>query len=412
MRRPRRAASRSTQARSVPLRRLRQHAHAACTSRLRSSRGPAFVMCPRCRRSAELSSRGTKPERRADLPAPGEPRARHRRTRETSAPRRARRPAPSATARTTGSAGGVLLQPRIDRRDLARQRRRPSAAAAPASRPAPAAAPAARAAPAPCSALPAGEPIALLPQQRAQQRNRPACASAPTAADCAAPGAAPAAPRDADASRRYQPRRFASANAATSRRSVFTLRRTLAIHRREIRIGHDHRRAPPPPAPAPPTHSPSPSRAGFASAPSPANTADQSLARSSRRAARAAPRPSASMIRIWLYRMCRSMAPYTMAGCSFLSALFPQGDTPVCGAQATTRGSSQPLHLISVCERLRLALIAEHAREPDELDELLRLPRQVVERRTRPDHLTPAELVRSGNALTSRDFDGPSKRTS
>ena len=57
-RRPRRSATRSTQARNVPLRVLRQQAQPACTSRLRSSRGPAFVMWPRWRRAAELSSRG------------------------------------------------------------------------------------------------------------------------------------------------------------------------------------------------------------------------------------------------------------------------------------------------------------------------------------------------------------------
>ena len=54
-------ARRATQALSVPLLGWRQQTHAACISRLRSSRGPAFVMCPRCRRSAELSSRGTRP---------------------------------------------------------------------------------------------------------------------------------------------------------------------------------------------------------------------------------------------------------------------------------------------------------------------------------------------------------------
>ncbi len=46
---------------------LRQQAHAACTADCAARAGPAFVMCPRWRRSAELSSRGTKPDRGTDL---------------------------------------------------------------------------------------------------------------------------------------------------------------------------------------------------------------------------------------------------------------------------------------------------------------------------------------------------------
>ena len=69
MRRPRRAARRSAQARNVPLPLLFQQAHAAWISRLRSSPDPALVMWPRWRRSAELSSRGTSPRNALTWPA-------------------------------------------------------------------------------------------------------------------------------------------------------------------------------------------------------------------------------------------------------------------------------------------------------------------------------------------------------
>ena len=204
---------------------------------------------------------------------------------------------------------------------------------------------------------PRRQPIARLPQQRAHQRR---CVPVRIATSCRrlrSICAAPAAPPTRRCVARYQPRRFASASAATSRRSVFTCRAQLAIHRRVIRIRDDHRRGPPPRAPAPPTRSPSPSRAESASArarrtPPPSARALVTHALLAHHRARPRRRSESGYT-----AGARSMAPYTMAGCSFLSALFPQGDTPVCGAQATTLGSSQPLHLISVCELRSLRIL-------------------------------------------------------
>ena len=103
----RRRGARPTRA-SVPLPVLRQHAHAAWTSRLRSSRGPALVMCPRCRRSAELSSRGTSPIAALTWPRVAKPRhvidKRAERQRDHRAdPRHRLQP------RTTGSACAMRL---------------------------------------------------------------------------------------------------------------------------------------------------------------------------------------------------------------------------------------------------------------------------------------------------------------
>ena len=63
MRRPRRAANACAHARSSAPTALRprQIVQLACTNKARRSDGPAFVMCPFRRRSAELSSDGTRP---------------------------------------------------------------------------------------------------------------------------------------------------------------------------------------------------------------------------------------------------------------------------------------------------------------------------------------------------------------
>ena len=63
IRRPRRAASACAHVRNAAPAGLRprQMPQLACTSSARNSPGPTFVMAPRWRRSAELSSDGTKP---------------------------------------------------------------------------------------------------------------------------------------------------------------------------------------------------------------------------------------------------------------------------------------------------------------------------------------------------------------
>ncbi len=180
-------------------------------------------MCPRWRRSAELSSRGTSPIAALTWPA-DEKRA----TSSTNA-----RNVSATTGPTPGTrlqplhdriGVGLRLQPGIQRGDLGRQRRdrpaergdrrrqhRPAGPAAPAG-----------AARARCCPRPADSPIAGVTTGSAQSSRS---ASAPAAGDSAAPAAAPAARADTRCVARYQPRRFASASAATSRRSVLTLRR-------------------------------------------------------------------------------------------------------------------------------------------------------------------------------------------
>ena len=143
---------------------------------------------------------------------------------------------------------------------------------------------------------------------------------------------------------RYQPRRFASASAATSRRSVLICRRT----RRTSARNSDRRR--PPRGPRlqrlrhPLTLRAASSRIRSGAGP---GTPPSGVSRSSPRAARARPRPSASTRRIWLVRAVQIDGTILHGWLLLLSALFPQGVTPFV-ERKLPRGSSQPLHLISV----------------------------------------------------------------
>ena len=83
IRRPRRAASACTHVRNAAPAGLRprQMPQLACTSSARNSPGPTLVIDPRWRRSAELSSDGTKPEkgaRPAGIPTEARWRVEHR----------------------------------------------------------------------------------------------------------------------------------------------------------------------------------------------------------------------------------------------------------------------------------------------------------------------------------------------
>ena len=297
---PRAQASRSAD--------CRQHTHAACTNRLRSSRGPAFVMCPRCRRSAELSSRGTSPIAALTWPASANRSASSTNARNVSA---TIGPTPGhrlQAAATTGSPRRASPAARPSRRSPWSASRSAARNGASVSASAAGSASARQPRAARVSAAAARQPIArLAAATRAAdvivpdrictscRRLRSICRVARCAADDAMRRAIPPAAIRLRQRRHIPPIRFHLAPAA---------RHTSARNSDRRRSP----RGPRPRAPAPPTRSPSPSRAASASARDPRTPS--SIARaSSAPAARAAPRPSSSTIRIWLYRMCRSMAP-------------------------------------------------------------------------------------------------------
>ncbi len=247
--------------------------------------GPAFVMWPRCRRSAELSSRGTSPiaaltwpadAKRADVIDKRPERQRHHRPH----PRHALQPLhdrirvapcvcqPRIHARRSPSLSVVDHPPqRRDRlRQVGRQRQPRQPRAARARRcPAPADSPLCRSSARTSDnrAAPHLHQLPPAPQhlpQRALRRRHPMRRPIP------------AAPIGFRQRRHIAPIRF-------------DLAPDLAIHRRVIRDRPRSPRGPPPRAPAPPTHSPSPSPATSASARARSNAATKRSARRQRPAA-------------------------------------------------------------------------------------------------------------------------------
>ena len=109
---PARATSRSPA--TAPTRPRRLHQQTAELARPRFRNVPAM---PALRRTVFARH---EPERRTDLRRRREARAHHRPTRETSARRRGPTPGTVCSRATTGSAAACALQPRVDRRDLAR----------------------------------------------------------------------------------------------------------------------------------------------------------------------------------------------------------------------------------------------------------------------------------------------------
>ena len=132
-------------------------------------------MCPRCRRSAELSSRGTNPIAALTWPACAKRSWRSTKARNVVA---TIRPIPGTlrSRATIGSLRGARLQPRIERANLRRQRRDLSARAARASR-------------ASSPARPSGGPPARAPSRSCRCRGDSPIAAAALAAGSPRPTA-------------------------------------------------------------------------------------------------------------------------------------------------------------------------------------------------------------------------------
>ena len=302
------AGDRSTQARSVraptaaPTRPGRLHEQAAQLAR------PGFRDVPAVPPLRRTVFARHEPDRGTDLPGLAKPRACHRRTRGTSARRRGPTPGTVCNRGTTGSPAACWCS-RVSIVAISRGQGVDRLAAAARASSASAGGSGSRAsAPARARHAARGQPIArLAAAARAAQRI------------VAAPHLHQLPPTPQHLAQRPLRRRHAMRRAIPpaairlgQRRHVapigLDLRRIVAIHRRIIRIGDDHlvprrlERLRHPLALGPRLEQ-DPHRA-------PTREHRRPIARrvvTTRRSRRT--RPSASMIRIWLYRRCRSMAP-------------------------------------------------------------------------------------------------------
>ena len=311
MRFPRRAARRSAQC--AQRRRARRCGCANRSTPLESAScgpraGPTLVMWPRWRRSPELSSRGTSPSAATDVP--GTRKARDVIERRAIGQRddRARRPAPFASRPRSGRRAACAVSARVVVAMSGVSAASASSSGVTTARSGAGSVEVSHAIVHRRTAARSGHAQPLLPQQRPQVRDQPGAHphQLPAHRELLAQRALRArdamrAPKPAAAIRLGQRRRHRA-------RSVLTRRWQRPIHRPVIRIRHDHLVA----GGLERLRHPLAFRARLDEnphRPMPGERRARDAPARHARADRAAPCPPHRRCRIWLNRLCRSMAP-------------------------------------------------------------------------------------------------------